>query len=123
MLTKPKSIKAGRNGSLSNNGEPLLPVVENIPATFEQLAAEVTEDCKMVSITDIIAAHPSYVKIIGMGEKIIPFLIKMLDVKPVFWFKALESITGTNPVKKEHKGNIAQMVTDWKNWALSHNYA
>ncbi len=95
----------------------------NIATRFIQLASEVEEDCMMVSISTHIALHPSYQEIIGMGEKVIPLLIKKLNETPVFWFWAIEAIAGINPVPKSHRGNIPEMVKDWKKWANVNNYA
>ncbi len=89
----------------------------NIAARFSQLASEVIEDCMMVSSPTKIALHPSYQEIIGMGKKALPLLIKKLDETPIFWFWACEAIAGINPVPKSHRGNIPEMVKDWKKWA------
>lgn len=95
----------------------------NIATRFNQLAFEVIEDCMMVSSPTQIALHPSYQEIIGMGEKVLSLLIKKLDETPFFWFWALEAIAGINPVSKPHRGNIPEMVKDWKEWINANNYA
>lgn len=95
----------------------------NIAARFNQLASEVIEDCMMISSPTQIALHPSYQEIIGMGKNIFPLLIKKLDETPIFWFWALEAIAGINPVPKSHRGNIPEIVKDWKKWANTNNYA
>jgi hypothetical protein len=94
----------------------------NIATRFNQLASEVIEDCMMVSSPTQIALHPSYQEIIGMGEKVLSLLIRKLDETPIFWFWALEAIAGLNPVPKPHRGNIPEMVKDWKEWINANNY-
>ena len=94
----------------------------NTATRFNQLAAEVEEDCMMVSFSSQIALHPSYQEIIGMGKEILPLLIQKLDETPIFWFLALEAITGINPVPKSHRGYVPKMVKDWKKWANENNY-
>ena len=88
----------------------------NFAIKFDELASEVEQDCMLVSSPSQIALHPAYQKIIGMGERIIPLLIKKLNEIPTMWFWALESISGYNPVPQNHKGNIPVMVKDWQNW-------
>jgi hypothetical protein len=95
----------------------------NWAVKFQQLATEVSIDCKLISSDFQLIMHKSYQEIIGMGEKIIPFLINQLDLNPNIWFVALESITGQNPVPFEFKGNVKQEVEFWKNWAYLNNYA
>ena len=94
---------------------------ENLAIRFNQLSSEVIEDCMMVSSPTNIALHPSYQKIIGMGEEVLPLLLKKLDETPIFWFWALEAITGINPIPKSHRGNIPKMVKDWIKWANANN--
>ena len=41
--------------------------------------------------------HPAYLRIIGMGEKAIPFILQELKKRPsASWFPALEAISGNN---------------------------
>jgi hypothetical protein len=89
---------------------------DNIALKFQQLSAEVEEDCMFVSSPSQIIIHPSYQKIIGMGKKAVPFLIRKLNDSPTFWFWALQAIVDINPVPKSDKGNIAEMVNRWEKW-------
>lgn len=41
--------------------------------------------------------HPSYLRIIGMGEAAVPLLLGELRDRPAHWFAALQSITNANP--------------------------
>jgi len=95
---------------------------ENLAIKFNQLSSEVIEDCIMVSSPTNIALHPSYQKIIGLGEDAIPLLIKELNNQPTFWFWALQAISGINPVPKYERGKISVMVKRWKRWAKENNY-
>jgi hypothetical protein len=62
---------------------------KNITAKFEQLTAEIEEDCMFVSSPTQISQHAVYQKLIALGKKAVPLLIKKLDVNPIFWFGAL----------------------------------
>jgi hypothetical protein len=95
---------------------------DNIASKFNQLASEVEEDCMMLSSTTQISLHPSYQQIIGIGKKVIPLLITRLDKTPNFWFKALESITGRNPIPKQDRGYLNKEKAHWKNWAKENDY-
>jgi hypothetical protein len=66
--------------------------------------------------------HPAYQKIIGMGEDIIPLLLKKLDDDSAHWFWALESITGENPVPEDERGKTNEMVKNWINWGKEKGY-
>ena len=73
------------------------------------------------SITDK-SVHPAYQRIIGMGEKAVPFLLRELERNPDDWFWALNAITGADPVKEQNRGRIEQMTEDWLSWAKENGY-
>lgn len=58
-------------------------------------------------------ADPNYLKIIELGPRVIPILLDDLKWSKRFWYKALEELTGCNPVPKEHEGNLEYMRQDW----------
>ena len=76
----------------------------------------------MVSSPTQIALHPSYQEIIGMGEKALPFLFKKLDETPIFWFWALEAITGVHPILPSQQGKMGEMAKVWLSWAEENGY-
>jgi len=43
-------------------------------------------------------SHPAYLRIIGLGDKVLPLLFDELQTKPHLWFAALEALTGDDPV-------------------------
>ena len=68
------------------------------------------------SVTEIISC-PAYQKIIGMGEKAIPFILGELELKaddPDQWFWALQAITSLNPVSEEDEGDSVKMAISWR---------
>ena len=95
----------------------------NSAAKFQQLASEIEEDCIMLSSPTQIALHPAYQEIIGMGNAILPLLIKRLTEFPTMWFWALEAIAGINPVRKDHRGSVPYMIQDWNSWARENGHA
>jgi len=40
--------------------------------------------------------HPSYQRIIEMGQPAVPLLLRELKERPNFWFAALSAVTGEN---------------------------
>jgi hypothetical protein len=71
------------------------------------------------SLTKMIA-HPSYLRIIGMGPVILPFLFKELKERPDHWLVALNSITGEDPAPIGSTFDIA--VEAWLRWGREHGY-
>lgn len=54
--------------------------------------------------------NSAYQEIIGMGEFVIPLLLRELERKPAQWFMALSEITGVDPVPLEFKGRTQEMI-------------
>jgi hypothetical protein len=70
------------------------------------------------SITEA-AMMPSYQKIIGMGETVVPLILRQLRSEgnePDQWFWALRVITGANPIRPEDQGNFRKMADAWLKW-------
>jgi hypothetical protein len=65
--------------------------------------------------------HPAYLQIIALGKKAVPLLLRDMQQTSNHWFEALHSITGINPVPKEHRGKIQLMISDWLKWAKDNN--
>jgi len=88
---------------------------ENIE--IEKLFSDLVETWRndtafLSSITDMVL-HESYQRIIGLGQRAIPLILKELQHEPDQWFWALRAITGENPVKEEDAGNIKAMAEAW----------
>lgn len=83
---------------------------------FLILAERVKEETKWYSFIAQKTQSPAYRKLLDMGEAIIPFVLKYLDLQPVIWFHTLHKLTGENPVAEANSGNIEQMKKDWLQW-------
>jgi hypothetical protein len=70
----------------------------------------------VASKDEAIYDNKHYRAIIEMGPDVIPYLIDDLENEPGFLFNALRRITGENPIKDKHVGNISKMNNDWRNW-------
>ena len=73
---------------------------------FKRLAKEWRIDTGMLSLVTQKSMHPADRRIIGMGQPVVPMILRDLEQKPDHWFWALRVITGDNPVKPEQRGRM-----------------
>jgi hypothetical protein len=95
------------------------------PALFQQLSSQWREERGATSSITRMAVCPSYQRIIGMGAKAIPLILRQLENEvddPDHWFWALQSITGENPVSNDARGNMREMARAWLDWAYMSGY-
>lgn len=83
---------------------------------FHGLANQWMAATSLLSSTTVMVNHPAYQAIIALGPAAVPLLLRDLERDSVHWFEALQTITGENPVPREHWGQIAAMRTDWLTW-------
>ena len=60
--------------------------------------------------------HPSYQAILGMGKKVVPFLLNDLQQNRRPWFWALSYITQENPINPKDAGRMDKMIEAWVKW-------
>jgi hypothetical protein len=89
---------------------------------FLQLSQQWRQETGMLSVVSKIVIHPTYQRIIGMGQPVIPLIFRELEREPDHWFWALQSITGENPVSVDRRGDIVQMAAAWLEWGKAHGY-
>jgi hypothetical protein len=92
---------------------------------FLALARRWHDDTRLASSLSMIAMHPAYQEMIGMGEQALPLIFRELAAErenPGHWFWALRAITGADPVPAELKGMIREMAGSWLNWAREKGY-
>ncbi len=68
------------------------------------------------------AMHPTYHRIIGMGDKAVTPILRQLQEQLDHWFWALNAITGENPVPQESAGDLRQMAKAWIQWGREMGY-
>lgn len=81
---------------------------------FRLLADTWQRETGHYSIVQQKVLHPAYQEIIGLGERVLPFLIEELDRRATHWFWALRAIARENPA--ENLQTIEQAVAAWKDW-------
>jgi hypothetical protein len=86
---------------------------------FSRLARQWKRDTSRLSSPKHIVAHPAYQRIVRMGREVIPLILEEMHSKPARWLYALRDITGADPVKPEHRGDVQKMASDWLSWIHS----
>jgi hypothetical protein len=97
-------------------------VITDVEEDFNRLYARWKEQTKFCSFIGD-PADTAYAEIISLGTAVIPYIITMLKREESHLFIALNRITGVNPVRKEHSGNVRKMAEDWIRWWEGEDHA
>jgi hypothetical protein len=95
---------------------------ESVEQRFRRLEAIWETETQFLSDPQRIIEHPAFQEIIGLGEAVIPFLLRDLEKGPCLWVWALPRITGADPVPASDGGNIRKMAEAWVRWGRKHGY-
>jgi len=95
---------------------------ETLRQKFERLADTWEKETILLSNIDQIQSNPSYLRIIAMGNDILPLIFNKMRSNPDYWFAALNAMTGINPVQENERGNIQAMTDAWLAWARKNGY-
>jgi putative addiction module CopG family antidote len=95
----------------------LLAEAERKRKEFAVLAEEWARATRHLSLVEKKIIHPSYFRIIGMGEAAVPLLLETLRDRPAHWFAALRAITNVDPSPPE--ANPAAAREAWLEWGRS----
>jgi hypothetical protein len=95
---------------------------EDLVRRFEELAARWREDTEFDSAPTTIYQHPAYLEIVGWGPPALPLMFADLATHGSFWFGALRTLTGEDPVPPEDRGRIARMREHWLGWGRARGY-
>ena len=88
---------------------------DSVAEKFDRFFEKWYEETAPISGSAIFT-NPNHQKMIDLGEAAIPLMLKKLQEKPHFLFRALAKISGENPVLKEHHGKFDLIIEDWLNW-------
>jgi hypothetical protein len=89
---------------------------------FLQLVQQWQQETGMLSLVQKMVMHPAYQRIIGMGQPVVPLILRELEQEADHWFWALQAITGANPVQISHQGKLDAMASDWLDWGRDNGY-
>lgn len=83
---------------------------------FRELAEKWERETGSLSSVTKRVMHPSYQAIVGMGEQVVPILLRDLQDNRRDWFWALSAITQENPVDRSDAGRVDKMISAWIAW-------
>ena len=83
---------------------------------FDQYADEWRAQTVHLSVLSQRVMHPSYQRIIGLGQEALPLIMERLLNQPDHWFWALRSISGEDPASPEEVGRFGAMRDAWIDW-------
>jgi hypothetical protein len=101
---------------------PTITPPETIEQRFRRLEAAWVAATGVLSDDADIVEHPAFREIIGMGEAVVPLMLRDLEQRPRLWVWALPQITGEDPVPVPDRGNIARMSEAWLRWGKAKGY-
>ena len=84
---------------------------------FGELVCEWRDATRFVSSTSEIVSHPAYLRIIGLGKRAVPLILRDLARGTDHWFVALAALTGADPVSRDDWGDMEAMRQAWLRWA------
>lgn len=92
---------------------------EELEAEFRRSAALLQEETAFSSNIMTLYTHRAYQRIIGLGPRVVPVILRDMQREPDYWFWALTSITGEDPA--EGTISLDAATEKWLQWGLSHN--
>ena len=113
---------------LKTDQDMLVPTVETDSAPialhrqFTELVTSWRAETAGLSSPRAIAGHPAYQRIIELGETAIPLILQDMKENGGWWYPALRTLTGENPVPESAKGNPPLNDEAWLQWGLDNGY-
>lgn len=95
-------------------------IESNIERKFRSLATQWSRDTEHLSSVKKAIMNRSYQRILTLGEKAIPCILREMEHNPDHWFYALEIISDENPVSPEDDFDGA--VAAWLSWGKVKGY-
>jgi hypothetical protein len=89
-------------------------------AEFRQLVDSWRQDTRYLSSAVAASMHPAYLKIIGKGPVVLPYLLEEMRERPDHWFIALNAISNEDPVREG--ASFREAVADWITWGSVRGY-
>ena len=101
---------------------PAPPAAETVEERFRRLEATWTTAVGHFSSPTVLCGHPAFQEIIGLGQAVVPLMLRDLKERPRLWVWALPEITGANPVPACDRGRIRKMTEAWLRWGEENGY-
>ena len=91
-------------------------ILETLEDRFRRLDATWRKETAYQSSSTKIRSHPAFREVVGLGDAVVPLLLRDLEAKPSLWVWALHEIFADDPVPLEDRGNLSQMTEAWLRW-------
>ena|ERR1051326_2861871 len=95
--------------------DPQIPSVQD-EQRFRELADTWLRDTGYLSDPVRKFLDRSHLKIIAMGEKVLPLILRELEKKSGYWFVALDAVSSENPVRPEDQVSFDATANAWLYW-------
>jgi hypothetical protein len=106
----------------STSIETAQPTPDDTEDQFGALSKQWREEVGAESSLSKITGNMNYLRIISLGKKAVPLILRDLQREPAPWFLALRAITGEQNVGREYAGNFKQMADSWISWGREKGY-
>jgi len=93
-----------------------IPIDSTTAPRFQRLANEWLRDTAFVSDPIEKFMHPAHLKILGMGDKILPLVLREVEKMSGHWFMVLDAISPENPVTPEDQASLERTAQAWVEW-------
>lgn len=102
----------------------LTPSISRMPVShkFNNLVSTWKKETLLAPSPREMISNHAYLSIIGMGKEATPYILHEMNKNPDYWFVALRSITGVDPVKTEDRGDMIAMSHSWLKWGRDNGY-
>ncbi|MEP6962608.1 MAG: ImmA/IrrE family metallo-endopeptidase [Acidobacteriota bacterium] len=108
---------AGTTARRLKQGVKVSPV---LAAHFKAIVETWHKDTRHTSSLTKMISHPSYKRIIEIGPKVLPLLLRELNERPDHWLVALATITNEDPAPDG--STFSQAVQAWLAWGRDRGY-
>lgn len=89
---------------------------------FVDLANRWHDETDYLSSPSRITDNDTYLKIISMGEPVIPLILQDLQERGGDWYRALRILSDTDLVPSEVRGEVPRMKEAWLRWGRDRGY-
>lgn len=88
----------------------------DLEAEFRGLSNQWHRETGHLSSPEDIALHPAYLKIIGKGASVVPFILEDLRSRGGQWYIALDAITQASPLPLSATPTVQDFKNAWLQW-------
>lgn len=88
----------------------------DLEAEFRGLSDQWHRETGHLSSPEDIALHPAYLKIIGKGASVVPFILEDLRSRGGQWYIALDAITRASPLPLSTTPALQDFKNAWLQW-------